>query len=73
MILHTLSTAVMVRLGRVQGNLMTGLRAVNSKLQERGVRILCELTRVDRGAAERALDAAGGSVEKALEELSRRS
>jgi N-acetylmuramic acid 6-phosphate etherase len=72
MILHTLSTAVMVRLGRVQGNLMTGLRAVNTKLQERGVRILCELARVSAEDAERALDAAGGSVEQALEELGRR-
>lgn len=72
MILHTLSTAVMVRLGRVQGNLMTGLRAVNTKLQERGVRILCELARVSADEAERALDAAGGSVEQALEELGRR-
>ncbi len=69
MILHTLSTAVMVRLGRVQGNLMTGLRAVNTKLQERGVRILCELARVSPAEAERALTAAGGSVEKALEQL----
>jgi len=73
MILHTLSTAVMVRLGRVQGNLMTGLRAVNSKLHERGVRILCELARVDAAAAERALEAAGGSVEAALEALARES
>lgn len=73
MILHTLSTAVMVRLGRVRGNLMTGLLAVNSKLQDRGVRILCELARVDRAAAARALEAAGGSVQRALEELSRRS
>jgi N-acetylmuramic acid 6-phosphate etherase len=72
MILHTLSTAVMVRLGRVQGNLMTGLRAVNSKLQERGVRILCELAQVDRAAAASALEQAGGSVERALELLSRR-
>jgi N-acetylmuramic acid 6-phosphate etherase len=69
MILHTLSTAVMVRLGRVHGNLMTGLRAVNSKLQERGVRILCELASVDRAEATRALERAGGSVEKALEAL----
>ncbi len=69
MILHTLSTAVMVKLGRVQGNLMTGLRAVNTKLQERGVRILCELAGVSAQEAERALDAAGGSVEKALENL----
>jgi N-acetylmuramic acid 6-phosphate etherase len=73
MILHTLSTAVMVRLGRVHGNLMTGLRAVNTKLQERGVRILCELAQVSPAEAERALDAAGGSVEKALEELSSRA
>jgi len=72
MILHTLSTAVMVRLGRVQGNLMTGLRAVNSKLQERGVRILCELARVDRAAATSALEDAGGSVERALEALKTR-
>ncbi|MBM4336457.1 MAG: N-acetylmuramic acid 6-phosphate etherase [Deltaproteobacteria bacterium] len=72
MILHTLSTAVMVKLGRVQGNLMTGLRAVNTKLQERGVRILCELAAVSPAEAERALDAAGGSVEKALSELGRR-
>ncbi|MEX2205298.1 MAG: N-acetylmuramic acid 6-phosphate etherase [Myxococcota bacterium] len=72
MILHTLSTAVMVRLGRVHGNLMTGLRAVNTKLQERGVRILCELAQVSPAEAERALDAADGSVEKALEALSSR-
>jgi N-acetylmuramic acid 6-phosphate etherase len=69
MIAHTLSTAVMVRLGRVHGNLMTGLRAVNSKLQDRGVRILCELAHISPEAAERALDAASGSVEKALESL----
>ncbi|HTO52275.1 MAG TPA: N-acetylmuramic acid 6-phosphate etherase [Myxococcota bacterium] len=69
MILHTLSTAVMVRLGRVQGNLMTGLRAVNSKLLDRGVRILCELARVSRAEAVRALEEAGGSVELALEKL----
>ena len=69
MILHTLSTAVMVRLGRVQGNLMTGLRAVNSKLHDRGVRILCELAGVDADAAARALARAEGSVERALEEL----
>ena len=58
MILHTLSTAVMVRLGRVQGNLMTGLLAVNSKLQDRGVRILCELT--GRRPRRRGARARGG-------------
>ncbi|HTO06915.1 MAG TPA: N-acetylmuramic acid 6-phosphate etherase [Myxococcota bacterium] len=69
MVLHTLSTAVMVRLGRVHGNLMTGLRAVNSKLYERGVRILCELAGVGPAEAARALEEAEGSVERALEKL----
>ena len=69
MVLHTLSTAVMVRLGRVHGNLMTGLRAVNSKLHDRGVRILCELAGVTRAEAARALEEAEGSVQRALEKL----
>src|SRR5262249_2921818 len=69
MILHTLSTAVMVRLGGVQGNLMTGLRAVNSKLYDRGVRILCELSGVSPADAASALEEAEGSVQRALEKL----
>ncbi len=69
MILHTLSTAVMVRLGHVRGNLMTGIRAVNAKLRERALGILVQVTGCTRLEAEQALDSQQGSLEKALAEF----
>jgi len=66
MILHTLSTAVMVRLGRVRGNLMTGVRVSNRKLRERALWITCELSGRSRQDAQRALDTAQGDIERAL-------
>ncbi|MGK0484798.1 MAG: N-acetylmuramic acid 6-phosphate etherase, partial [Myxococcota bacterium] len=42
MILHSLSTSTMVKLGRVKGNLMTNLSPANNKLRERALRILTE-------------------------------
>jgi N-acetylmuramic acid 6-phosphate etherase len=71
MILHTLSTAAMVRLGRVRGNLMTGVRVSNRKLRERALWIACELSGCSRQEAQRALEAAGGDVERALALLGR--
>jgi N-acetylmuramic acid 6-phosphate etherase len=69
MILHALSTAVMVKLGRVRGNLMTGVQPHSAKLRERALRIVAQLGGCSREQAERALAAAGGSVEVALEQL----
>ena len=69
MVLHTLSTAVMVRLGRVTGNLMTGLRAQNQKLRERALAILVELSGRSREDAAAALDAADGRLDAALRDL----
>ncbi len=69
MVLHTLSTATMVRLGKVRGNLMTGLCAVNDKLRGRALHILVELCGCSEAEARAALDAAGGSVEAALTRL----
>jgi N-acetylmuramic acid 6-phosphate etherase len=45
MVLHLLSTTVMVRLGRVEGNQMTNLLPASRKLRARGLRILMELGR----------------------------
>lgn len=70
MILHSLSTAVMIRLGRVRGNLMTGLSPVNRKLRERAVLIVSELSGASPAEAHAVLEAAGGSIEIALERLS---
>jgi N-acetylmuramic acid 6-phosphate etherase len=70
-ILHTLSTSVMVRLGRVEGNLMTGIRAGSSKLRERALCIVMELSGRSPGEAQAALDASGGTVTGALKRLGR--
>lgn len=66
LVLNTLSTAAMVRLGRAYGNLMVDLTALSDKLRDRGERIVMECCGVDRGAARRAIEAAGGSVKLAI-------
>jgi len=66
LVLNTLSTGAMIRLGRAYGNLMVDLRALSDKLRDRGERIVMECAGVDRGAARRAIEAAGGSVKLAI-------
>lgn len=66
LVLNTLSTAAMIRLGRAYGNLMVDLTALSDKLRDRGERIVMECCGVDRGAARRAIEAAGGSVKLAV-------
>jgi N-acetylmuramic acid 6-phosphate etherase len=66
MILAGLSTAVMVRMGRVRGHHMTHVSPVSSKLRERAVRILMELGGIDEKRAQALLRQTGGSVESAL-------
>ena len=72
MVLHTLSTAVMVRLGRVEGNEMTNLVPSSRKLERRALRIVRELAGVEEGCARTALAAAHGSVSGALALLRKR-
>ncbi|HSJ98728.1 MAG TPA: N-acetylmuramic acid 6-phosphate etherase, partial [Myxococcota bacterium] len=69
MVLHQLSTAVMVRLGRVERNRMTWLRPGSQKLWQRAVRLVAELGGVDEARARALLERAGGSVAEALEAL----
>ena len=71
MVLHLLSTTVMVRLGRVEGNLMTNLMPASRKLRARALRILMAAAGLDRAAAETLLAACHGSVADALERLAR--
>jgi len=56
----------MIRQGRAYGNLMVDLMAMSDKLRDRGERIVMEVGGLDRGAARRALEAAGGSVKLAI-------
>lgn len=64
--LNTISTALMVRSGRVYRNLMVDVRATNAKLVDRGARIVMELTGLSRARALKALAAAEGSVKVAV-------
>ena len=64
--LNTITTATMIRLGKVYGNLMVDLRATSKKLEDRSIRIIEALTGLDRTPAEDLLAAADGSVKTAL-------
>jgi N-acetylmuramic acid 6-phosphate etherase len=66
LVLNTLSTAAMVRLGKVYGNLMVDLRAVNAKLRDRAARIVQAATGLSRPAAGRLLARASGEVKTAI-------
>jgi N-acetylmuramic acid 6-phosphate etherase len=65
--LNAISTGTFVRLGKVHGNLMVDLAATNDKLVDRAVRILRHFdASLDREAARRLLDAAGGKAKVAI-------
>ena len=66
MILNMISTATMIRLGKVYGNLMVDLMAVNEKLVDRGIRIIQDITNLDLENSRRILVAAKMSVKTAL-------
>jgi N-acetylmuramic acid 6-phosphate etherase len=66
LVLNTLTTGAMIRLGKVYGNLMVDLRAWNDKLVDRSERIVMETTGLPRETAGRTITEAGGSVKTAI-------
>jgi len=66
MILNMISTTTMIKLGKVYGNLMVDLMAVNRKLIDRGTRIIMQLTGLSYDAANKILEEADRSVKLAL-------
>jgi N-acetylmuramic acid 6-phosphate etherase len=66
MVLNTLTTGAMVRLGKVFGNLMVDVQVTCEKLRDRGERILMETLDVERERAADLLDASGGHVKTAI-------
>ena len=66
MVLNMISTATMVSMGKVYGNLMVDLMAVNEKLVDRGTRIIQKITGLDYDSAEQALIRANKSVKTAI-------
>lgn len=64
--LNVLSTAVMMRLGRVYQGRMIAMRVSNRKLQARALRMIGELADVEGSRAEAALEEAGGDIKLAV-------
>ena len=66
LMLNMLSTATMVKMGKVYKNLMVDVRATNVKLKDRSIRITMNATGLDRAAAEALYQTAGGSIKAAV-------
>jgi N-acetylmuramic acid 6-phosphate etherase len=66
LVLNTITTGAMVRLGKTYGNLMVDVRAWNDKLRDRSERIVMEVTGIGRDEARAFLTKADGSVKTAL-------
>ncbi|MBL8813954.1 MAG: N-acetylmuramic acid 6-phosphate etherase [Planctomycetaceae bacterium] len=66
LVLNMLSTGTMIRLGKTYGNLMVDLRASNEKLKDRSIRIVAELTGLDKSSASELLGRCNSEVKTAI-------
>jgi N-acetylmuramic acid 6-phosphate etherase len=66
LVLNTITTGAMIRLGKTYGNLMVDLRATNEKLRDRSERIVMEVCGVPRDEARALLVEADGRVKLAI-------
>ncbi|GAA4788259.1 N-acetylmuramic acid 6-phosphate etherase [Olivibacter ginsenosidimutans] len=68
LVLNMLSTSIMIRLGRVKGNKMVDMQLTNTKLFNRGTRIIMEEAGVNQEKANELLEKYG-SVRRAIEHI----
>ena len=66
LVLNSITTGAMIRLGKTYGNFMVDLRASNAKLEDRSQRIVMETTGLSRDAAAQVLERADGRVKTAI-------
>ncbi len=66
LVLNTITTGAMIRLGKTYGNLMVDLRASNEKLRDRAERLVITTCGVERDAARALLAKADGHVKLAV-------
>ncbi len=66
LVLNMLTTAAMIRLGRVRGNLMIDVRPTNVKLRERARRIVIDISGANDAEVDAALTATGWSARAAV-------
>ena len=67
LVLNIISTATMIKMGRVKGNRMVNMQLTNQKLIDRGARMIVEETGLDYDTAKELL-LLHGSVKKAVDE-----
>jgi len=63
--LNLLSTAIMIRLGRIYRGMMVNMRPTNIKLRRRAELMVARIANCDRGAAADALKQSGGDIKLA--------
>lgn len=73
LVLNMISTGAMLRLGRVEGNLMADVQPMCEKLVDRAQRLVMNMANVDAQTAQRVLDETGGNVRAAVEKLRNQS
>jgi N-acetylmuramic acid 6-phosphate etherase len=66
LVLNMITTAAMIRLGKVYENMMVDLQMKSRKLEERAKRVVMIVTGVSYQGAEKALRAADGHVKSAI-------
>ena len=64
--LNIISTGAMIALGKVRGNLMVDLHTTSTKLRDRAVRVVAELTQCDYSSAREKLEANGWNVRRII-------
>ena len=66
MVLNMLTTGAMVKLGKTYGNLMVDLQATNSKLVQRSIGIVQQLTDLSEADARELLETCGGELKTSI-------
>jgi N-acetylmuramic acid 6-phosphate etherase len=73
LVLNLITTLALARSGKVRSNLMIDLNPSNTKLRDRAIRIVRELTGANEAVARRTLEAHGWVVRQACDALARSS
>jgi N-acetylmuramic acid 6-phosphate etherase len=70
--LNIISTGAMIALGKVHGNLMVDLHTTSTKLRDRAVRVVAELTQCDYSSAREKLEVNGWNLRKIIREIDKK-
>src|SRR5207247_10904101 len=66
LVLNAFSSTLMIRLGKVYGNLMVDVQATNAKLRHRAARLVQQAAGAEPSAVERVLAESNGEVKTAI-------